>query len=76
MAVNAVNVLLVAFSKMHHPNAYELDRATTAGTEAQLLVFFNMVAEVAEVTVCLVIIVTLSINIHWVDINCLNRLNK
>lgn len=74
LMLNAVNVLLVAFSKMHHLNAYALDRATTAGTEAQLFVFFIMVVAAAEVTVGLAIIVMLYRNIHSVDINFLNRL--
>ena len=74
LMLNAVNVLLVAFSKMHHLNAYELDRATNAGTEAQLFVFFIMVVAAAEVTVGLAIIVMLYRNIHSVDINFLNRL--
>jgi len=41
LMLNAVNVLLVAFSKMHHVAAYALDKSTTAGTEAQLFVFFH-----------------------------------
>ena len=68
LMLNAVNVLLVAFSKMHHVNAYVLDRATTAGSEAQLFVFFIMVVAAAEVTVGLAIIVMLFRNIHSVDI--------
>lgn len=74
LMLNAVNILLVAFSKMHHVNAYVLDRATTVGTEAQLFVFFIMVVAAAEVTVGLAIIVMLFRNIHSVDINFLNRL--
>jgi NADH-quinone oxidoreductase subunit K len=74
LMLNAVIVLLGAFSKMHHLNAYALDRATTAGTEAQLFVFFIMVVAAAEVTVGLAIIVMLYRNIHSVDINFLNRL--
>ena len=74
LMLNAVNVLLVAFSKMHHVNAYLIDRTTTAGTEAQRFVFFIMVVAAAEVTVGLAIIVMLFRNIHTVDINFLNRL--
>jgi NADH-quinone oxidoreductase subunit K len=72
--LNAVNLLLVAFSKMHHLRALVADRATTIGTDAQLFVFFIMVVAAAEVTVGLAIIVMLYRNIHSVDINFLNRL--
>lgn len=72
--LNAVNLLLVAFSKMHHLRALVSDRATTIGTDAQLFVFFIMVVAAAEVTVGLAIIVMLYRNIHSVDINFLNRL--
>ena len=72
--LNAVNILLVAFSKMHHLKAYVIDQTTTVGTEAQLFVFFIMVVAAAEVTVGLAIIVMLYRNIHSVDINFLNRL--
>ena len=74
LMLNAVNLLLVAFSKMHHLKAYALNHATTVGTEAQLFVFFIMVVAAAEVTVGLAIIVMLYRNIHSVDINFLNRL--
>ena len=74
LMLNAVNVLLVAFSKMHHVAAFATDRATTVGTEAQLFVFFIMVVAAAEVTIGLAIIVMLYRNIHSVDINFLNRL--
>ena len=55
LMLNAVNLLLVAFSKMHHlANA-----ATnpTAGIDGQLFVFFIMVVAAAEVSVGLAIIV-------------------
>jgi len=74
LMLNAVNILLVAFSKMHHVAAYALDKTTTVGTEAQLFVFFIMVVAAAEVTVGLAIIVMLYRNVHSVDINFLNRL--
>jgi NADH-quinone oxidoreductase subunit K len=70
--LNAVNLLLVAFSKMHH-----LARVATnaeAGSEAQLFVFFIMVVAAAEVSVGLAIIVMLYRNTHSVDVNFLNRL--
>jgi len=74
LMLNAVNILLVAFSKMHHLAAAASDPGTNAGAEAQLFVFFIMVVAAAEVTVGLAIIVMMFRNIHSVDINFLNRL--
>lgn len=74
LMLNAVNILLVAFSKMHHKAALAVDAATVAGSEGQLFVFFIMVVAAAEVTVGLAIIVMMYRNIHSVDINFLNRL--
>ena len=62
LMLNAVNLLLAAFSKMYNDSA------------AQIFVFFIMVVAAAEVTVGLAIIVMLYRNIHSVDINFLNRL--
>ena len=72
--LNAVNLMLVAFSKMHYKVAVAADAATTVGTEGQLFVFFIMVVAAAEVSVGLAIIVMLFRNTHSVDINFLNRL--
>ena len=74
LMLNAVNLLLVAFSKMHHLNALAGNAATQVGAEAQLFVFFIMVVAAAEVSVGLAIIVMMYRNIHSVDINFLNRL--
>ena len=74
LMLNAVNLLLVAFSKMHHTAAAVLDPATTAGTEGQLFVFFIMVVAAAEVSVGLAIIVMMYRNVHSVDVGFLNRL--
>lgn len=71
LMLNAVNLLLVAFSKMHHAAAGAVG---TAGTEGQLFVFFIMVVAAAEVSVGLAIIVMMYRNIHSVDVNFLNRL--
>jgi NADH-quinone oxidoreductase subunit K len=72
LMLNSVNLLLVAFSKMHHlANAAA---NSTAGTEGQLFVFFVMVVAAAEVSVGLAIIVMMYRNVHSVDINFLNRL--
>ena len=67
--LNAVNLLLVAFSKMHH-----LRNGMSAGIDGQLFVFFIMVVAAAEVSVGLAIIVMMYRNIHTADINFLNRL--
>ena len=68
LMLNAVNLLLVAFSKMHH-----LANPQT-GTDGQLFVFFIMVVAAAEVAVRLSIIVMLFRNTRSVDVNFLNRL--
>ena len=72
LMLNAVNLLLVAFSKMHHLKNVAAD--ATAGTDGQLFVFFIMVVAAAEVCVGLAIIVMLYRNTHSVEINFLNRL--
>lgn len=72
LMLNAVNLLLVAFSKMHHLAGSAAN--ATAGSEAQLFVFFIMVVAAAEVSVGLAIIVMLYRNTHSVDVNFLNRL--
>jgi NADH-quinone oxidoreductase subunit K len=74
LMLNAVNLLLVAFSKMHHLNAITTNPAATTGTDGQLFVFFIMVVAAAEVSVGLAIIVMMYRNIHSVDVNFLNRL--
>jgi NADH-quinone oxidoreductase subunit K len=74
LMLNAVNILLVAFSKMHHLTGLAVDAGSRAGAEGQLFVFFIMVVAAAEVTVGLAIIVMMYRNIHSVDINFLNRL--
>jgi len=72
LMLNAVNLLMVAFSKMHHlQNAAQ---NPGAGVEGQLFVFFIMVVAAAEVSVGLAIIVMLYRNVHSVDVNFLNRL--
>jgi NADH-quinone oxidoreductase subunit K len=72
LMLNAVNLLLVAFSKMHHLIAVATNPA--AGTEAQLFVFFIMVVAAAEVSVGLAIIVMMYRNTQSIDVNFLNRL--
>lgn len=72
LMLNAVNLLLVAFSKMHY--VANVGSNPSAGSEAQLFVFFIMVVAAAEVSVGLAIIVMLYRNTHSVDVNFLNRL--
>ena len=87
LMLNAVNLLLVAFSKMHHYDAVNVKAAghqrwsvfdpamwSGVGTDGQLFVFFIMVVAAAEVSVGLAIIVMMYRNIHSVDVNFLNRL--
>ncbi|RYY56889.1 MAG: NADH-quinone oxidoreductase subunit NuoK [Chitinophagaceae bacterium] len=74
LMLNAVNLLFVAFSKMHHLAAEAAGTVNTAGTDGQLFVFFIMVVAAAEVSVGLAIIVMMYRNIHSVDVNFLNRL--
>ncbi|MBL7732805.1 MAG: NADH-quinone oxidoreductase subunit NuoK [Chitinophagaceae bacterium] len=72
LMLNAVNLLLVAFSKMHHLKMAGVD--PRIGTDGQIFVFFIMVVAAAEVSVGLAIIVMMYRNIHSVDVNFLNRL--
>lgn len=62
LMLNAVNLLLVAFSKMYNDPS------------AQIFVFFIMVVAAAEVAIGLSIIVMVYRKVHSVDINILNRL--
>ena len=72
LMLNAVNLLLIAFSKMHHVAPGVVD--PNAGINGQIFVFFIMVVAAAEVSVGLAIIAMMYRNIHSVDINFLNRL--
>ena len=64
LMLNAVNLLLVAFSTYF------------GKADGQLFVFFIMVVAAAEVSVGLAIIVMLYRNTHSVDVNFLNRLKN
>src|SRR5690606_28879591 len=64
LMLNAVNLLLVAFSKMYNQ------------ADAQIFVFFIMVVAAAEVAIGLAIIVMMFRKVHSVDINILNRLKN
>ena len=72
LMLNSVNLLLVAFSKMHHLAQGAL--VPNAGIDGQLFVFFIMVVAAAEVSVGLAIIVMMYRNTHSIDVNFLNRL--
>lgn len=74
LMLNAANLLLVAFSKMH--NVVLGNDYPGIGSEAQVFVFFIMVVAAAEVSVGLAIIVMMYRNTHSVDVNFLNRLKN
>ena len=74
LMLNSVNLLLVAFSKMHLAGV--AGKMPQLASDAQLFVFFIMVVAAAEVSVGLAIIVMLYRNTHSVDINFLNRLKN
>lgn len=76
LMLNAVNLLLVAFSKMHSATAIAKDPNSMVGVDGQLFVFFIMVVAAAEVSVGLAIIVMMYRNTHSVDVNFLNRLKN
>ena len=75
LMLNAVNLLLVAFSKMHAASAVMQSNPNVV-SDAQIFVFFIMVVAAAEVSVGLAIIVMLYRNTHSVDVNFLNRLKN
>ena len=75
LMLNAVNLLLLAFSKMHAISAAAKSLPTYA-SDAQIFVFFIMVVAAAEVSVGLAIIVMMYRNTHSVDVNFLNRLKN
>ena len=79
LMLNAVNLMLVAFSKMHYSlgnvNNKNLPLLNSC-TDAQLFVFFIMVVGAAEVSVGLAIIVMVYRNVHSTDVNFLNRLKN
>ncbi len=76
MMLNAVNLLLVAFSKLPAHAGSAAANATQAGIDGQIFVFFIMVVAAAEVSVGLAIIVMMYRNTHSVDVNFLNRLKN
>ncbi len=75
LMLNAVNLLLVAFSKMHAATPMGKAFPDMVG-DAQIFVFFIMVVAAAEVSVGLAIIVMMYRNTHSTDVNFLNRLKN
>jgi NADH-quinone oxidoreductase subunit K len=76
LMLNAANLLLVAFSRMHNGTAMVTAPNSNVGIDGQLFVFFIMVVAAAEVCVGLSIIVMMYRNTHSVDVNFLNRLKN
>lgn len=78
LMLNSVNLMLVAFSKMHYAisSAGNKNMSVNTGTDAQIFVFFIMVVAAAEVSVGLAIIVMMYRNVHSTDVNFLNRLKN
>lgn len=74
LMLNSVNLLLIAFSKMHMANAGAFGGSMASG--AQIFVFFIMIVAAAEVSVGLAIIVLMYRNTNSIDINFLNRLKN
>jgi NADH-quinone oxidoreductase subunit K len=64
LMLNAVNLLMVTFGRMHQD------------AHAQVFVFFIMVVAAAEVSVGLSIIVLMYRKVRSIDINILNRLKN
>ncbi|MEZ5045523.1 MAG: NADH-quinone oxidoreductase subunit NuoK [Chitinophagaceae bacterium] len=62
LMLNAVNLLMVTFSKLYQ------------NADAQVFVFFIMVVAAAEVSVGLAIVVMMYRKVRSIDINILNRL--
>lgn len=73
LMLNSVNLMLVAFSKVHMAVA---GPAAYSAIDAQIFVFFIMIVAAAEVSVGLAIIVMMYRNTRSIDINFLNRLKN
>lgn len=70
LMLNSVNLLLVAFSKMHQAK----NLGTDAGIDGQMLVLFIMVVAAAEVAIGLSIMILFYRKVYNVDVKSLNRL--
>lgn len=74
LMLNSVNLLLVAFSKMHLASHGSFSGAIASS--GQIFVFFIMIVAAAEVSVGLAIIVMFYRNTRSVDVSFLNRLKN
>ncbi|MDD3459382.1 MAG: NADH-quinone oxidoreductase subunit NuoK [Weeksellaceae bacterium] len=70
LMLNSVNLLLVAFSKMHQAKS----PGTDAGIEGQILVIFIMVVAAAEVAVGLSVMILFYRKVYKTDVQFLDRL--
>jgi len=70
LMLNSVNLLLVAFSKMHQAK----NIGSEAGIDGQMLVLFIMVVAAAEVAIGLSIMILFYRKVYNVDVKSLNRL--
>lgn len=70
LMLNSVNLLLVAFSKMHHAK----NLGSEVGIDGQMLVLFIMVVAAAEVAIGLSIMILFYRKVYNVDVKSLNRL--
>ena len=75
LMLNAVNLLLVAFSKMHMNAAFRAgDLAGTAGTDGQIFVFFILTVAAAESAIGLAILIVLFRNLKSIHVDDLGSL--
>ncbi|MEM7369430.1 MAG: NADH-quinone oxidoreductase subunit NuoK [Bacteroidota bacterium] len=72
LMLNAVNLSLVAFSKMHYVKAQLLSESSEHVAPGSMLVFFVMCVAAAEAVVGLSIIISLFRNRLDIDINNMN----
>ena len=70
LMLNSVNLLLVAFSKMHQAK----NPGTDAGIDGQIFVIFIMVVAAAEVAVGLSVMMLFYRKVYKTDVQFLNRL--
>ena len=74
LMLNAVNLLLVAFSKMYNGAAFANAPTTTMGIDAQIFVFFIVVVAAAEATVGLSILILAYRHLRSIDVSIFNKL--
>ena len=74
LMLNASNLLLVAFSKMHNGIAYATDKVSMVGIDGQIFVFFIMTVAAAEAAIGLAIIIALYRNKETINLDEINIL--